>query len=149
MAAAGQAHGVQEINQILRWRTGWAPGVGPALITEKASAFVNVAPDTMVRVTRLAYELRTISDYAIVTFGYSSLPDGAGVFTPVLMQRRIYNPADLYAVHSLPVELYYDPPITIRYSSGARSVCFASFANDAIADLDIEWQGWWELDNSA
>jgi len=142
------AHGVQELNQILLWRTGWPPGVGPALVTEKASAFVNVAEGTMVRVTRLAYELRTISDYAIVTFGYTSLPDGAGVFTPVLMQRRIFTPADLTAVHNLSVELYYDPPITIRYSDGARSVCFASFANDAIAELDIEWLGWWELDTS-
>ncbi len=117
------------------------------MVSEKASAFVNVAPATLVAVTRVSYELTTVNTAAIVTFGYTTAPNGAGVLTPVLMQRRIYTPADLADAGNLAVELYFDPPIFIRYSDGARTVCFIALGELASTMLDIEWLGWWAPDN--
>ena len=124
---------------------GWMNGVvGLAALTVVANAgvYYNIPVDRRVVITMLCAGLNTVSDQIDFEFGFTDAINAGGTFYPATPIKRYASAANRQ--HGLDYELKLSVPIILRYSQGARCVTMRVQANDALAAVDLAWQGWVE-----
>jgi hypothetical protein len=117
-------------------------GIGANTILTDASLVYNVRQGERVMIATMTYALATINDAVHIEVGYTDQPNGAGSFTSLTAHRHITTGGAI-AGFSTQAEVFACPRVA-SYRMGARSVTFRVTANDALAEVGLEWTGWIE-----
>jgi hypothetical protein len=117
-------------------------GIGANTIITNANVVYNLRVGERVMVASMAYGLTTVSDSIAVELGFTDAANGAGSFTPITGHREVVSGAAIAGFVSQ--RECFHMPRAVSYSEGARSITFRITANDAQAQVSIEWAGWIE-----
>ena len=104
----------------------------------------NVRRNTRVVVAMMCAGLNTITDQIDFQLGYTDAANGAGAFTPATPFKRYATGAA--KDRTLDYDVTLAVPVVLKYRHGVRSVTMRVQANDALAAVDLSWQGWVEED---
>jgi hypothetical protein len=126
---------------LTKWVDGKTPGASQVVLTD-AGLVYNIPCGKQVLVRQMCFGIHTVSDNCTFEIGYTSQPDGAGVFTPIA--KHIYVATGNTPTGKEDHDVIYRPPIRVRYCDGARSITIRVDANDANCVVCAGWQGWWE-----
>jgi len=117
-------------------------GLNALTVINDAGLYYNIPVDRRVVITMLCAGLNTVSDQIDFAMGFTDAINAGGAFYQCMPTKRYASAANRQ--HGLDYELKPPLPIVIRYSQGARCVTMRVQANDALAAVDLAWQGWVE-----
>ena len=126
---------------IHKWVNNKKPGSSETVLTD-ATLYFNIPEGAQVFIRKAWVLLNTLSDTCCVNLVSCDAVAGGGTATDIDGCMRIHSSASLYG--SEHYERDYRVPLVVRYSSGARSVSVKANANDASAEIDCGWNGWYE-----
>ena len=126
------------------------PGAAQTVLTNGPAAggqpgiYYNVPAGTRVLMRMFCFGIITVSDDCYFELGYTTGANGTGTFVPITKQFYIRTGAAPEGRASF--DRILTPPPCIKYSSGARSITVRVDANDANAQINVGWNGWYETD---
>jgi hypothetical protein len=133
----------REGRAVMRWVNAQAGVNAAATVITAAESYENMMPGYRYIIRMLYYNLSTASDTVRYELGVTSLPNGAGVFTP---HTPYFNAATAATIEGTPpLPRVIDPPICLRSTDGA-CIAMRLLGNDAGATINAGFAGWYEED---
>lgn len=126
---------------ICGWING-AVGLNALTVVNDGNIYYNLPNGHRVVITMICAGLNTISDQIDFDIGYTDQPNAAGNYYQMTPIKRYASPANKQ--FGLDYEIIFSIPLIVPYSWGARCITMRVQANDALAAVDLGWQGWLE-----
>ena len=117
-------------------------GLNALTVINDPNLYYNIPVDCRVVIVMICAGLNTVSDQIDFELGFTDAINAGGAYYQGTPVKRYASAANRQ--HGLDYELTFSVPLIVRYSQGARCVTMRVQANDALAAVDLGWQGWVE-----
>jgi len=104
-----------------------------------ATLYYNLVEGEQVVITGVAWGIITASDDGHFTIGSTTAVAGGGDYT-ALCHHMEATTGTAKSTRSI-YEEYFDVPIIVKYSSGARSITMRAHVNDTDCNVTVGWHG--------